>query len=119
VLRRNRLLQNPKAQLMVIRSVYDAEDECFEGPAQAVADFVFGEHYAILADYQRAKRVDLHARTGSCGSPPTKVDVHKLHAETTGYAERARAILAAGGPPVEPGTTSPAGSSWWRALLGR
>jgi len=120
VLRRNRLLQNPKAQLMVIRSVYDAEDECFEGPTQAVADFVFQEHYATVADYQRAKGVDLHARTGGCGPPPTKIDVHELHAATTGYAERARALLAAGGPPVAPATTSPAGAgSWWRALVGR
>jgi hypothetical protein len=119
MLRRNHLLQNPKAQLMVIRSVYDAEDDCFEGPAQAVADFVFGEHYATLADYQRAKGVDLHARSASCGPPPPKLDVHKLHAETTGYAERARALLA-GGPPVEPAGTSPAGAgSWWRTLLGR
>jgi hypothetical protein len=105
---------------MVIRSVYDAEDDCFEGPTRAAADFVFGEHFTTVADYQRAKGVDLHARSGSCGSPPAKVDVQKLHAETTGYAERARAILAAGGPQAEPAGTSPAGvGSWWRALLGR
>jgi parallel beta-helix repeat protein len=117
VLRRNRLVQNPKAQLMLIRSVYDGDADCFEGPTQAVADFVFQEHYAALADLQRAKGLDLRARAGGCGALPAKLDVHKLHAETLGYAERARALLA-GAPAARP-TAAPEGPSWWRGLFGR
>ncbi|HEY2389075.1 MAG TPA: right-handed parallel beta-helix repeat-containing protein [Candidatus Binatia bacterium] len=118
VLRRNRLVQNPKAQLMLIRSVYDGDADCFEGPTQATADFVFQEHYATLADVQRAKGLDLRARAGGCGALPTKIDVHKLHAETVAYAERARALLAGGVPAVR-STAAPAGSTWWGALFGR
>jgi len=118
VLRRNRLLQNPKAQLMLIRSVYDGEDDCFDGSTHAVADFVFQEHYATLADLQRAKGLDPRARSGGCGALPAKIDVHKLHAETMGYAERARALLA--GAPAAGPTAAPSGSeSWWRTLFGR
>ena len=117
VLRRNRLVQNPKAQLMLIRSVYDGDADCFEGPTQAVADFVFQERYAALADLQRAKGLDLRARAGGCGALPAKLDVHKLHAETLGYAERARALLA-GAPAARP-TAAPEGPGWWRGLFGR
>ncbi len=120
VLRRNRLLQNPKAQLTVIRSVYDAEDECFEGPSQAVAEFFYQMRYATVPDYQRAKGVDLHARADGCGAPPAKIDVHKLHHDTMEYVERARALLASGASPEgQAAGTAAGGWSWWRALLGR
>ncbi len=117
VLRRNRLLQNPTAQLMLIRSVYDGDDDCFDGPTQAVADFVFQERYATVTDMQRAKGLDRQARTTGCGSPPAKLDVHKLHAETMGYAARARALLAGSAPRAWPTSTPSRG--WWRTLLGR
>jgi parallel beta-helix repeat protein len=128
--RRNHLLQNPQAQLMLIRSVYDAEDDCFEGPARLIADFVFLDHYTTLDAYQRGKRQDLHARGDGCGPPPVKVDVRRLHAETLGYAARARALLAAGS--ADPAAGGPAAAlpraegsgtsgvrAWWRTLWGR
>lgn len=99
-LRRNRFLQNPRAQMMAIRSGYDADDACFEGPAALVADFVFVDHYPTLAAYQQGKRADLRSRAGGCGAPPAKVDVQRLHQETTGYAARARALLAAAPAPA-------------------
>src|SRR4029079_14331866 len=94
-LRRNRFERNAKAQLFVIRSAYDADDACFDGPSELVADFVFADHFPALDAYQHAKHVDVHARSGDCGAPPAKIDVPRLHVETTEYTERARALLAA------------------------
>jgi len=96
LLRRNVLLNNGKSQLMVIRAEYGSESNCFHNgrPDQLTADFVFVDHFKTLAEYRRAKGQDLHSRDGACGRPPAKVDVGKLHAETMGYAERARRTLA-------------------------
>jgi hypothetical protein len=94
LLRRNHLVRNAGAQLLVIRSAYSSEDNCFTSAAPSLAvDFVFGERYATLADYQRTRGQDLHSRAQGC-TAPAKVDVRRLHTETTGYAERARRILA-------------------------
>jgi parallel beta-helix repeat protein len=96
LLRRNTLANNGQSQLMVIRAEYGSESNCFHsgGRDQLTADFVFVDHFKRLADYQRAKRQDLHSREGACGPLPAKVDVRKLHADTTAYAERARRTLA-------------------------
>ncbi len=95
VLRRNRMVNNKKMQLMASRSEYSSEDNCFEsGPDQLVADFIFVDHYKTLAEYQAGKHLDMHSRQGGCGALPEKVDVGKLHAETTEYAERARKLLS-------------------------
>jgi parallel beta-helix repeat protein len=98
VLRRNVLVNNRSSQLLALRATFNAEDDCFEagGPDQLVADFSPAEprgRYASLAAYREAKRQDLQAREG-CDALPPKVDVHRLHAESTAYAERARATLA-------------------------
>ncbi len=96
---RNRLANNAKSQLLVLGATYASEDNCFDNakPEQLTADFsLFSfspEHYKTLLDYQKAKRQDLNSREGSCGPFPKKIDVHKLHEETTTYAERARKIL--------------------------
>ncbi len=96
LLRRNLMINNGKTQLLVIKAEYDSESNCFEskGANQLTADFVFVDHFKTLAEYQRAKHQDLHSRQGKCGAPPAKVDVGRLHAETMGYAERARRTLA-------------------------
>ena len=80
---------------MILQSDYDSEDNCFasRGPDQWAADFYIVDHYKTLAEYQQAKRQDLHSRGDDCGPPPAKLDVRKLHAETMAYAERARKIL--------------------------
>ena len=127
VLRRNRLAHNGKSQLLVIRSEYGSEDNCLEsGPEQLTADFVFVDHYRTLADYQRGKHQDLHSRAGGCGPLPEKIDVRKLHAETTAYSERARRVSreaaeSRGGR--EPGRTGEQEDGprrgWLEMLLGR
>ncbi len=106
-LRRNRFLRNRKAQLFTLRSAYDADDACFEGPSELVADFVFADHYPTLDAYQHAKRADLHSRAGDCGAPPASVDVHRLHVETTEYVARARAALASAPTPSPERTRAP------------
>ncbi len=95
VLRQNTLVNNAKTQLMVFRSKYQSEGNCFEngGPGQLTADFVFVDHYKTLAEYQRGKQQDLDSRAGGCGPLPEKIDVRKLHFETMTYAELAREIL--------------------------
>ena len=107
LLRRNRLVNNAKSQLLVIQAEYASEDNCFEtgSPDQLTADFVFTEHFKTLAEYQKARRQDLHSREGGCGPMPQKVDVRRLHAETVAYAERARDILSKAAKSTEAGTT--------------
>jgi parallel beta-helix repeat protein len=98
--RRNRFIRNSRAQLMVIRAPVDSENNCFAGPAEFVADYVFLEHFPTLAAYQAAKGQDLHSTSGACEPAPAKIDVHRLHEETTAYVDRARAALARGAPPT-------------------
>jgi parallel beta-helix repeat protein len=95
LLRRNRLVNNGKSQLLVIQAEYDSDDNCFKnGNAdQLTADFVFTEHYKTLAEYQEEKHLDLNSKEGGCGPLPDKIDVRKLHKETMAYTDRAREIL--------------------------
>lgn len=101
VLRHNRLANNEESQLFVMHSTYSADENCFVNgrPEQLTAAlfFGFGERYKTLAEYQRGRRQDLNSRDDGCGPLPAKLDVHKLHAETMAYAERARLLLH--GPP--------------------
>jgi len=96
VLRRNRLVSNAVSQLLVVRSAYGSESNCFEprGADRLVADF-FPHHqkdrYRTLDEYRKAKGQDLHSEQDGCGPLPAKLDVRKLHADTLAYAERARA----------------------------
>jgi hypothetical protein len=91
----NRMVNNKESQLMVMRSEYISERNCFENgnPEQLTADFIFTERYKTLAEYQKEKRHDLLSREGGCGKLPKKVDVRKLHRATKAYARRARAQL--------------------------
>jgi hypothetical protein len=95
LLRGNRLVNNAASQLLVIRSAYSAQGNCFEngGPAQLTADFFFVQRYRTLREYQDGQRRDLDSREGGCGPLPGKIDVRHLHEETTRYAERARRLL--------------------------
>jgi parallel beta-helix repeat protein len=97
LLRRNVLSGNARYQLLVIEADYSSEENCFVTvePHQLVADFLFVDHYRTLAEYQRGRRQDLHSRAGGCPKLPEKLDVRRLHAETMGYADRARRILSA------------------------
>jgi parallel beta-helix repeat protein len=97
LVRGNHVANNARAQLLLINTDYSSEDNCFahRGADQVVAEFVQGEKYKTLAAYRAAERQDMHSREGKCGPLPAKVDVHRLHAETTAYLARARAELKA------------------------
>jgi parallel beta-helix repeat protein len=110
VLRGNRAVNNKKEQLVVIQSEYSSEENCFENgsPDQLTALFypyTTKDKYSTLADYQKAIGQDLHSREGGCGPLPEKLDVHRLHAETMAYAERARKILAEAAARATPSAT--------------
>jgi len=94
VVRGNKLVNNRQSQLLVMDAEYSSESNCFDrGPSgQLIADF-FSKRFKTLAEYQQGKRQDFHSREGDCGPLPPKVDVHELHRETMGYAERARKLL--------------------------
>ena len=96
LLRRNTIVNNTQSQLLVLTSQYRSEDNCFENgaPAQLTADFGSGIGYKTLLEYRRSKGQEVGSHEGGCGRLPTKVDVRKLHAETTGYAERARKAIS-------------------------
>jgi len=91
----------------VIDTRYSSENNCFESssPEETTADFFRGERYARLAEYQQAKHHDLQSQAGGCGSLPAKVDVARLHRESSSYVERARRILGVDHP--APGATTP------------
>jgi parallel beta-helix repeat protein len=110
LVRGNRMVNNARAQLLLIRADYSSEDNCFanNGPDQVIAEFVQGEKYKTLAAYQAAERQDTNSREGQCGPLPAKVDVHRLHAETTAYLARARAELKAAAAASPPAAGSPA-----------
>jgi hypothetical protein len=93
----NLLVNNATAQLRVKKSRYLAQGNCFEsGDAeQLIAYLDHRERYKTLAEYQNAVKQDLSSRQ-VCGKLPEKIDVHRLHAETSSYAERARKMLARG-----------------------
>ncbi len=92
----NRMVNNKRAQLLAIESRPIADGNCLEnrGAGQLIADLSFFERFDALAPYQRAALRDQGSREGACGPLPEKVDVRKLHEETTSYAEKARKILA-------------------------
>jgi hypothetical protein len=105
LVRRNVIADNTKSQLLVIRSEYTSEENCFEARAgELIADFVFVDHYKTLSEYRLGKREDLHSQEG-CGPLPAKIDVHKLHSESSSYAERARKILSGASETPAPGTS--------------
>jgi parallel beta-helix repeat protein len=100
ILRGNRLVDNGKYQLLVIKTAYSSESNCFATgrPGQLVAEFFpyfATDHHRTLAEYQGARHADLHSREGGCAPLPAKVDVRQLQTEAAGYAARAREILGA------------------------
>ena len=120
LVRRNRVVNNGASQLLVIESVYSSERNCYEsgGPTELIAEFYpyfATDRYKTLAEYQRAKHQDLSSGAGGCGPLPAKVDVHRVHAETLAYAERARK-LPNGGRESEGGASV---RRWLDWLLGR
>jgi parallel beta-helix repeat protein len=96
VLLDNRAVNNKNAQVFVMGTQFRSDDNCFESrtPEQKMIEFHPSESFKTLADYQRAKRQDFRSREKGCGALPEKVDVRKLHAESTAYAERARKLLS-------------------------
>jgi parallel beta-helix repeat protein len=106
VLRGNTMVNNEKAQLLVMRTEYSSEGNCFKtgSPEQLTADFVFTEHYKTLEEYQQEKHRDLYSQADRCGELPKKVDVHKLHEDARGYAKRARRLLTV--LPKKPGAST-------------
>jgi parallel beta-helix repeat protein len=92
---RNTFVANEISHLFVRKSRYVSRANCFEGHGgkHLIADVDHHERYDSLADYQRATQQDLDSRE-VCGRFPDKIDVHRLHAESSVYAERARKSLA-------------------------
>jgi len=88
----NVLVNNAISQLTVKESRYGSRGNCFEtrGSEQLVAQIDFTGRYKTLLEYQQAVKQDLDS-LDRCGPLPTRADVHKLHAESLAYAERARA----------------------------
>ncbi len=84
-LMRNRIVNNRKYQLLVTQSDYHLKDNCFQSDSS--------EQLNIEILYEKGKHRDEYSRQGDCGQIPEKLDVIRLHAETMGYAERARRIL--------------------------
>ena len=125
LLRRNRVVNNEKAQLSTVQSDYSSDDSCFAngGPDQLIAALIFLGQYRTLQDYQRGQRQDLSSREGDCGPLPAKVDVHKLHEEAKSYTDRARRILSGAKPSATGASKSspPEGAvgSWLKWLRGR
>jgi len=76
---------------------YSSDINCFQiGPDasnQLIAEYWYVDRYRTNRPYQEEKQLDLYSREGNCTPLPAKVDVHKLNAEATAYAERARQIL--------------------------
>lgn len=114
VLRGNTLVNNAVSQLLVLRSGYSSESNCFQngGADQLVADFYpfpQGDRFKTLAEYRQSKRQDSHSREGGCHVLPQKFDVGKLHRDAMVYTEQARRILS-GAPPGTSRGKVPAGS---------
>ncbi|TMB19096.1 MAG: right-handed parallel beta-helix repeat-containing protein [Deltaproteobacteria bacterium] len=125
LLRRNRMVNNEKGQLLVQQSDYSSDDNCFAsgGPNQLISDFFFVDHYRALVDYQRGQHQDQGSREGGCGPLPAKVDVHKLDEEAKGYTDRARRILSGAEKSASEAPQSPPAESteggWLKWLFGR
>lgn len=94
----NVLVNNGIAQLLVKKSRYMSQGNCFEsgGPVQLIAQLDYHKRYGTLTEYRQAVDQDQSSGEG-CGRLPEQIDVHKLHAETSTYAERARRILVKSG----------------------
>ena len=91
----NVLVNNAVSQLTVKQSRYASRGNCFEtrDSEQLVTQIDFTGRYKTLLEYQQAVKQDLDSRE-RCGPLPETSDIHKLHAESLVYAERARAQLA-------------------------
>src|SRR5207247_9944276 len=100
LLRRNRVVNNEKAQLSTVQSDYSSDDSCFAngGPDQLIAALIFLGQYRTLQDYQRGQRQDLSSREGDCGRLPAQADVHKPHEEAKSYTDQARRIQSGAKP---------------------
>lgn len=126
LLRRNRLVNNAAGQFQGFDSEFDSDNNCFENgnAKQIVANlslFEWKDHYRTLAEYREHSHQELASREGGCGKMPDKIDVHRLHAETQAYAERARALLLSGAAPAKSGGSaepSKGFGGWLRRLLG-
>ena len=105
VLRGNRLGNNSEYQLLVLKSQYDSEDNCFErtAPDQQIAELFHGHGFETLADYQKELVQDFGSREGACGPWPRKVDVVELHTKTTTYGQPEAVEPQGAKQPLAPG----------------
>ena len=96
--RANRIGNNRQTQLLVFDAEYNSDENCFErsGPDQYLAHFIPWPRellFKTLRDYTGARHQDVGSRESGCGAWPEKLDVHKMHSESTAYRERALKIL--------------------------
>ena len=110
----NSLVDNGISHLFVRKSRYTSEANCFARKTNEgfIADLGPFTHHRTLADYRRATNQDLASREG-CGRLPETIDVHRLHAETLAYADRAQKLLAErGAQPNNERKTDPPKQRW-------
>lgn len=101
----NVLTGNRLTQLNASHAGYVAGGNCFErsDPGQWLADFYpypQKDRFKSLREYQVARGQDLSSRENACPERPVKLDVHKMHADSMSYLERARKILEESPTPV-------------------
>jgi len=99
VLRDNQLSNNKDSQLKILlEAEYDSDNNCFQNgnAEQSVSHFsnvAFYDRQKTLPEYQKVKGRDVHSREGGC-QIPQKIDVRKLHSDSTSYADRARKLMS-------------------------
>ena len=108
----NVLTGNRHTQFNAVHAGYAASDNCFErsDPEQLIADFYpypLNHRFKTLREYQATRGEDLTSRENSCRERPAKLDVHKMHADSMSYLERALKILATERSPAVSPTPSP------------
>ena len=109
----NVLAGNRLSQLIGLHPGYISDENCFErsDPQQLLADFYpypLNDRFKTLREYQEARGQDLGSRENGCPSRPEKLDVHKLHADSTSYRERAVKMLESPVAASPNSTTTPA-----------
>src|SRR5207247_10218203 len=89
LLRRNRVVDDEKAQLSTVQSDYSSDDSCFAngGPDQLIAALIFLGQYRTLQDHHRGQRQDLSSRECNCRPVPARVDIAKPHEQANTRSE--------------------------------
>ena len=83
---------NPDAEIRFVDSTCEPTRQRIEAVRALIAKVDVFQLYETLAEFQQAASQELGSREG-CGRLPKKLNVRRLHAETSAYADRARKKL--------------------------